>query len=156
MIDSTIFTEKLRRRTLRSLRKICGSRRVLPRSHHFPGRLFKTGPLPLAEGGSADVWQVRDDRRNLYAAKVFRLNEWEDRRIKVGPPSVNYGYETHFPTRGIIRRSHCGSGWTTPMLSRLLAQVSTSQSCAYYLRGCRGETSCSTSASSPRPTVCRL
>jgi hypothetical protein len=107
---------------MRYLIKTCVSRRVLPRSHYFPGRLFKTGPRPLSGGGTADVWRVTDDRKNLYAAKVFRANHGEDHKVKVGPSPVKYGYATHFPTRGIIRKSRCGSGWTTPTWSQLSAR----------------------------------
>jgi len=83
IIDSRICTEQLRRRTLRSLRKTCGSRRILPRSHYFPGKLSKASNRALAGGGTADVWRVTDDRERLYAAKVFRVYQGEDYRIKV-------------------------------------------------------------------------
>ena len=95
IIGSRICTEQLRRRILRSLRKTCGSRRVLPRSHYFPGRLHKTGRRALFGGGTADVWKVTDDRKTLYAAKVFRANNGEDHKIKVGPSLVKRGCMTH-------------------------------------------------------------
>ncbi|KAF9643105.1 kinase-like protein [Thelephora ganbajun] len=81
IIDSTIHTEQLRRRALRSLRKTCGLRRVLPQSHYFPGRLFKTSNRP-ASGGTADVWRAEDDQKQTFAAKVFRAGEEEDHKIK--------------------------------------------------------------------------
>jgi len=73
IIDSAIYPEQLRKRTLRSLRKACGSRKILPRSHYFRGKLNKTGKYP-ASGGTADVWRVEDDRRRAYAVKAFRVN----------------------------------------------------------------------------------
>jgi len=78
IIDSTIYPEELRKRTLRTLRKICGSRRVLPKSHYFLGRLHKNSSRPVS-GGTADVWRVEDDQRRVYAAKVFRINFSGDR-----------------------------------------------------------------------------
>ncbi|KAF9647902.1 kinase-like protein [Thelephora ganbajun] len=66
---------------LRSLRKTCGSRGILPSSHYFHGRLYKTTNRPMS-GGTADVWKVIDDRKHIFAAKVFRANYGEDYKIK--------------------------------------------------------------------------
>ncbi|KAF9789189.1 kinase-like domain-containing protein [Thelephora terrestris] len=81
IIDSRICTEELRKQTLRALRKTCGARGILPRSHYFHGRLYKAGNRPVA-GGTADVWRVEDDRKRLYAAKVFRVYNGDERKIK--------------------------------------------------------------------------
>jgi serine/threonine protein kinase len=53
----------------------------LPRSHYFHGRLYKTSNRALS-GGSADVWRVEDDRKRLYAAKVFRVCHGEEYKRK--------------------------------------------------------------------------
>jgi len=74
IIDSAIYPEELRKRTLRSLRKICGSKRVLPRSHYFRGRLSKAGKHPVFGGNGIDVWRVEDNQKRVYAARVFRVN----------------------------------------------------------------------------------
>lgn len=87
IIDSTICTEQLQKRALRSLRKTCGLRGVLPRSHYFPGKLSKTSRYPVS-GGSADVWRVEDDRKRTFAAKVFRANEGDSRKTKVSIPLI--------------------------------------------------------------------
>ena len=42
-------------------------------------------------GGTADVWRVTDDRNQVFAAKVFRANQGEDRKVKVGLSLVKYG-----------------------------------------------------------------
>lgn len=82
IIGSSTFPEDLQKRVMRSLRKTCGMRKVLPRSHYFHGRLSKTGNRPFS-GGAADVWRVEDDRRRIYAAKVFRVNfSGEEYKIK--------------------------------------------------------------------------
>ena len=83
IIGSGVCKEHLRRRTLRFLRKTCGLRRILPKSHFFRGRLLKASNRPVRDG-TADVWKVTDDREGVFAAKVFRANQGEDRKIKVG------------------------------------------------------------------------
>lgn len=110
IIGARVGTDQLQKRSLRALRKICGLRRVLPRSHYFPGKLSKTSNRPVSGGGTADVWRVTDDRRQIFAAKVFRANQGDDHKIKVGSPLVIWNYTTHVQTRGIIRRLQCGSG----------------------------------------------
>ena len=71
------------------MRKTCGSRRILPKSHYFRGRLFKTSNRPVS-GGAADVWRVTDDRKQLFAAKVFRVNQGEEYKVKVSSSLVGY------------------------------------------------------------------
>ena len=66
-------------------------------------------PHPLF-GGTADVRRVTDDRKNLYAAIVFRAKKGDDQKIKVSPSLVEYEYTTHFPKRDIIKKSQRGSG----------------------------------------------
>ena len=46
-------------------------------------------------GGTADVWRVTDDRKRLYAGKVFRVNYGEDYKIKVGFPPVERTLPAH-------------------------------------------------------------
>jgi len=83
IIDSRVCGEELRKRTIRVLRKTCGRRGVLPRSHYFPGRLYKTSNRPVTTaGGTADVWRVEDDRKRVYAAKTFRVYNAEEYKIK--------------------------------------------------------------------------
>ena len=91
------------------MRKICGSRKALPTSHFFPGKLHKTGARPVSGGGTADVWKVTDDQKQVLAAKVFRANQGEDDKIKVGPSLVEYYHITYFRFRGTIRRSLYGN-----------------------------------------------
>ena len=111
IIDSMIFPEELRKRTLRALRKTCGLRRILPRSHYFRGRLHKTGNRPVSGGGTADVWRVEDDRRRLYAAKAFRVNfNGEDYKIKVSFSLFEHKQTTHFHYRGSSRKLPSGNG----------------------------------------------
>ena len=69
-------------------------RRVLPKSHYFPGKLSKAGIRPVS-GGSADVWRVEDDRSRPFAAKVFRANEGEDHKVKASGPPTGYQYSAH-------------------------------------------------------------
>jgi hypothetical protein len=42
---------------LRGLRKICGTKELLPSSHILSDRLKQNGDSPSAFGGSADVWE---------------------------------------------------------------------------------------------------
>ena len=46
-------------------------------------------------GGTADVWRVTDDRKRLYAGKVFRVNYGEDYKIKVSFPPVGRTLPAH-------------------------------------------------------------
>ncbi|KAF9645557.1 kinase-like protein [Thelephora ganbajun] len=80
-IDSRICAEPLRRRALRSLGRTCGSRGILPSSHYFHGRLYKTSNRPVS-GGPANLWKVTDDRKHIFAAKVFCAYLGEDYKIK--------------------------------------------------------------------------
>ena len=41
-------------------------------------------------GGAADVWRVTDDRKQLFAAKVFRVNQGEEYKVKVSSSLVGY------------------------------------------------------------------
>ena len=109
IIDSSVFDERLRKRTLRSLRKTCGLKKTLPKSHYFPGKLSKASNRPM-HGGTADVWRATDDRGEVFAAKVFRANHGEDHKIKVGSPLGKYNHTTYFNSRGTIKNSRSGSG----------------------------------------------
>ncbi|KAF9789191.1 kinase-like domain-containing protein [Thelephora terrestris] len=80
-IDSGDFAEELRKRSLRALRKTCGAMSILPTSHYFQARLYKTSNRPMT-GGTADVWRVEDDQKKLYAAKAFRVYNNEEYKIK--------------------------------------------------------------------------
>jgi len=86
----------------------CGLRRILPKSHYFRERLFKTSNRPVS-GGSADVWRVTDDRKKLYAAKVFRVNHGEDYKIKVGSSLIRHDSATHSDSRGTTKSSRFGN-----------------------------------------------
>lgn len=104
IIDSGVCGEDLRKKTLRVLRKTCGAKRVLPRSHYFPGGLYKTSNRPTnATGGTADVWRVEDEQKRVYAAKVFRVYHGEEYKIKARRYFVKFKPSIHFPSRDTSR-----------------------------------------------------
>jgi hypothetical protein len=102
VIDSGVFAEELRKRTLRALRKTCGAMSILPTSHYFHPKLYKTSNRPMT-GGTADVWRVEDDQKKLYAAKVFRVYNNEEYKIKVRPYLARFEQSAHFPRRDTTR-----------------------------------------------------
>lgn len=87
VIDSRICREQLRRRVLLHFAMTCESRRVLPKSHYFHGKLSRTGNR-LGSGGNADVWGCTGDGGKLFAAKVFRVNHGDDYKIQVNPSLI--------------------------------------------------------------------
>lgn len=77
IVSSRVYPEEVRNRALRALRKTCGTRQILPRSHYFQGGLRRAIDHPAA-GGTAEVWKVEDNRRQLFGVKVFRVTQTGD------------------------------------------------------------------------------
>ena len=61
----------LRRKSVRILRRVCGSRVILPRSCILSGSVSKEGDIAVASGGLADVWKGRHNE-NHVCIKAFR------------------------------------------------------------------------------------
>ena len=62
----------LRRKSIRILRKVCGSQAILPRSCILSGNIFlKEGDTAFNSGGFTDVWKGRHNG-NHVCIKVFR------------------------------------------------------------------------------------
>ena len=49
----------LRRKSVRTLRRVCGSQTILPRSCILSENISKEGDTPFASGGFTDVWKGR-------------------------------------------------------------------------------------------------
>jgi hypothetical protein len=58
----------------RALRKICGTKELLPSSHVLSNGLKRNGSSPSAFGGSADVWEGTYGDQKV-AIKSFRITE---------------------------------------------------------------------------------
>ena len=61
----------LRRRSVRILRRVCGSQTILPRSCVLSDNISKEGDIAFASGGFADVWKGRHNE-NRVCIKAFR------------------------------------------------------------------------------------
>jgi len=67
----------LYRKGLRALRKICGQTRLLPTTHMLADGLEKSGDMPAASGGFADVWRGTYNGRQV-AIKALRIYNTDD------------------------------------------------------------------------------
>ena len=61
----------LRRKSVRILRKVCGSQGILPRSCILSENISKEGDIAFASGGFTDVWKGRHDG-NRVCIRAFR------------------------------------------------------------------------------------
>jgi hypothetical protein len=61
----------LRRKSVRILRRVCGSETILPRSCILSENISKEGDIAFASGGFADVWKGRHNGK-LVCIKAFR------------------------------------------------------------------------------------
>ena len=61
----------LRRKSVRILRRVCGSQTILPRSCTLSDNISKEGDIAFASGGFADVWKGRNNGK-LVCIKAFR------------------------------------------------------------------------------------
>ena len=61
----------LRRRSVRILRRVCGSQTILPRSCILSENISKEGDIAFASGGFTDVWKGRHNG-NRVCIKAFR------------------------------------------------------------------------------------
>ena len=61
----------LRRKSVRILRKVCGSQAILPRHCIISEDIAKEGDIAFASGGFADVWKGRH-HGNRVCIKAFR------------------------------------------------------------------------------------
>jgi len=59
---------------LRALRKICGTKELLPSSHVLSDDLSRNGSYPSAFGGSADVWEGTYGDQKV-AIKSLRISD---------------------------------------------------------------------------------
>ena len=72
----------LRRKSVRILRKVCGSQGILPRSCILSENISKEGDIALTSGGFIDVWKGRHNG-NRVCIKEFRAYTTENlSRIK--------------------------------------------------------------------------
>ena len=62
----------LRRKSVRILRRVCGSQTVLPHSCILSDNISKEGDIAVASGGFADVWKGRHNK-NHVCIKAFRV-----------------------------------------------------------------------------------
>jgi len=64
----------LRRKSVRILRRVCGSQAILPRSCILSDNISKEGDIAFASGGFefADIWKGRDGG-NRSCVKAFRV-----------------------------------------------------------------------------------
>ena len=69
--DAPNMSLDLRRRSVRILRRLCGSQNILPRSCILSENILKEGDIAFASGGFADVWKGRHNG-NLVCIKAFR------------------------------------------------------------------------------------
>jgi hypothetical protein len=67
----------IRRKSVRILRRVCGSQTILPRSCIFSDNISKEGDIPFASGGFTDVWKGRQNH-NRVCIKAFRAYTAED------------------------------------------------------------------------------
>jgi len=61
----------LRRRSVRILRRVCGSQAILPRSCILSENISREGDIAFASGGFADVWKGRSGGTRV-CVKAFR------------------------------------------------------------------------------------
>jgi len=61
----------LRRKSIRVLRRVCGSQTILPRSCILSDGISKEGDIAFASGGFADVWKGRRNGDRV-CIKAFR------------------------------------------------------------------------------------
>ena len=61
----------LRRKSVRILRKVCGSQAILPRSCILSENISREGNIAFFSGGFADVWKGRHNG-NRVGIKAFR------------------------------------------------------------------------------------
>ena len=61
----------LRRKSVRILRKVCGSQGILPRSCILSENISKEGDIAFASGRFNDVWKGRHNE-NRVCIKVFQ------------------------------------------------------------------------------------
>jgi hypothetical protein len=73
IIDSRVYPEELRKKTLYFLCETCTERMVLPKSHYFHGKLRKTSGHPISVGGMSDIWRVEGEFERVYALKAYRV-----------------------------------------------------------------------------------
>ena len=73
-------------RCLRVLRKLCGSREILPSSHFLSDGLVKLGEDPVAHGGSAEVWEGTYEERKVAIKRLRCSNDYLAQIKKVNTP----------------------------------------------------------------------
>ena len=61
----------LRRKSVRILRRVCGSQTILPRSCILSEGISKEGDIAFASGGFADIWKGRHNGDRV-CIKAFR------------------------------------------------------------------------------------
>jgi hypothetical protein len=61
----------IRRKSVRILRRVCGSQTILPRSCTLSDNISKEGEIAFASGGFADVWKGRHNAGRV-CIKAFR------------------------------------------------------------------------------------
>jgi hypothetical protein len=71
-MESPLVSDKLRKKCLRALRKICGSSGTLPNSYIISDGLEKIDEYAFTSGGFADVWRGTYNNKKV-AIKAFRI-----------------------------------------------------------------------------------
>jgi hypothetical protein len=76
-MDSSYADDRLRRKCLLALRKICGRCGELPSSHVITEGLERKGDCAIASGGFSDVWEGIYGVKRV-AIKAFRIYYTDD------------------------------------------------------------------------------
>ena len=92
----------LRRKSVRILRKVCGSQAILPRSCIISENVSKEGEAKFASGGFADVWKG-DHNKSCVCIKAFRAYTAENLfKIKMVRSKSFYVLWAPLTTRGSV------------------------------------------------------